>query len=494
MSPRSGRTTERATLRFLGAADTVTGSRYLVADHSSRVLVDCGLFQGFKVLRERNRAAFPIPPESIDAVVLTHAHLDHSGYLPALVRDGFRGRIYASEGTVALCRIMLMDSAHLLEEEARHAARHGWSRHQQPRPLYTIDDAAAALDRFIAVPENEEIRLTDATSARLLRAGHILGAMSVYLDVGGRTLCFTGDLGRSDDPLMRAPHPFEGADVLVTESTYGDREHVDADPREQLGDIVRRTVARGGVVLIPAFAVGRTETVLLHLSRLLDRDEIPDVPIYLNSPMAVSVADIYRDHPEEHRISADEVERLYSVATPVRSVDESKLLNLRGGPMIIISASGMLTGGRILHHLRAYGSDKRNTIVLTGFQAGGTRGARLVAGERVLRIFGEDVPIRAEVAAMDSMSAHADADDIIGWMRTAPRTPDTVYVTHGEPAAADTLRLRIEREVGWTARVPEHLERVSIAARPHRSEATLLATAASPLAVHAASPPRDLRP
>ncbi|WP_407361174.1 MBL fold metallo-hydrolase RNA specificity domain-containing protein [Microbacterium sp. LBN7] len=463
-------------LAFLGAADTVTGSRYLVSDSSSRVLVDCGLFQGFKVLRERNRAPFPVPPESIDAVVLTHAHLDHSGYLPALVRDGFRGRIYASEGTVALCRIMLLDSAHLLEEEARHAAKHGWSRHPEPHPLYTVDDATAALERFVAVPEGDDVALTRSASVRLLRAGHILGAMSAYLDVSGVRLCFTGDLGRPDEPLMRPPHPFDGADVLVTESTYGNRSHSDADPEEQLGDIVRRTVRRGGVVLIPAFAVGRTETILLHLSRLLKRGDIPDVPIYVNSPMAVSVADVYRGHPEEHRMSSEEVERLYQVATPVRSVDESKLLNLRGGPMIIVSASGMLTGGRVLHHLRAYGPDQRNTIVLTGFQAGGTRGARLAAGERSLRIFGKDVPIKAEVAAIDSMSAHADADDIIDWMRKAPRPPAAVYVTHGEPAAADTLRLRIERELGWPARVPEHEEEVPVAP----SAATALSVPAAP--------------
>lgn len=474
MSPRSARRARSATLAFLGGADTVTGSRYLVNDSSSRVLVDCGLFQGFKVLRQRNRAPFPVPPESIDAVVLTHAHLDHSGYLPALVRDGFRGRIYASEGTIALCRIMLQDSAHLLEEEARHAARHGWSRHEHPRALYTVDDARIAIERFIAVPEGEEVPLAGSMSARFLAAGHILGAMSVYLDVEGHRVCFTGDLGRSDDPLMPAPQPFEGADVLVTESTYGDRRHSGSDPEDQLRDIVRRTVHRGGVVLIPAFAVGRTETVLLHLSRLRERGELPDVPIYVNSPMAISVLDVYRNRPDQHRISREEVERIYEIATPVRTVDESKLLNLRGGPMIIISASGMLDGGRILHHLRAYGPEDRNTIVLTGFQAGGTRGARLLAGERSLRIFGGDVPIRAEVAVIDGMSAHADADDLISWMGTAPRAPQVVYVTHGEPAAADTLRLRVERELGWSAQVPDHEQQVQVGANlstPHAASA-----------------------
>lgn len=459
---RHARTTSGATLAFLGGADTVTGSRYLVTDSTSRVLVDCGLFQGFKVLRQRNRAPFPVPPSSIDAVVLTHAHLDHSGYLPALVRDGYRGHIYASEGTAALCRIMLLDSAHLLEEEARHAARHRWSRHEKPRPLYTVDDAKVALERFVVAPEGGAVPLAGSMTARLLGAGHILGASSVYLDVDARRVCFTGDLGRSDDPLMRAPHAFEGADVLVTESTYGDRRHAKVDPEEQLRDIVNRTVHRGGVVLIPAFAVGRTETVLLHLSRLRERGAIPDVPIYVNSPMAVSVADVYRNRPEQHRISKDEVERIYGLATFVRSVDESKLLNLRGGPMIIVSASGMLDGGRILHHLRAYGPEHRNTIVLTGYQAGGTRGARLLAGERSLRIFGNDVPIRAEVAMIDAMSAHADADELIAWMKGAPHPPQAVYVTHGEPSAADTLRLRIEREMGWPAQVPDQEQQVQI--------------------------------
>lgn len=461
VAPRPARRARGATLTFLGGADTVTGSRYLVTDSTSRTLIDCGLFQGFKVLRQRNRAPFPVPPSSIDSLLLTHAHLDHSGYIPALVRDGFRGRIYASESTIALCRIMLLDSAHLLEEEAAHAAKHGWSKHDPPRPLYTVEDATAALDRFRAVPEGETITL-GSMRARFSSAGHILGAMSVYLDVAGQRVCFTGDLGRPDDPLMRPPHVFEGADLLITESTYGDRAHSETDPEKQLNDIIRRTVHRGGVVLIPAFAVGRTETVLLHLSRLRDRGELPDVPVYVNSPMAVSVVDIYRDHPDEHGISRDEVDRMYRLATPVRSVDESKLLNLRGGPMIIISASGMLTGGRILHHLRAYGPEERNTIVLTGFQAAGTRGARLLAGERSLRIFGDDVPIRAEVAVIDAMSAHADADDLIAWMRGAPRPPRAVYVTHGEPSAADTLRLRIQRELGWRADVPDQEQQVPI--------------------------------
>lgn len=451
-----------AHLRFLGAADTVTGSRYLIETGTARILVDCGMFQGYKVLRDRNWAPFPVPPSSIDAVVLSHAHLDHTGYLPALVRDGFHGRVYATPGTCELAAVMLRDSAHLLEEEARHAARGHWSKHRNPKPLYNIADVDHALDRLHPVGFDEETHLAADLTVTLVPAGHILGASSVRVGIDGRIAHFTGDLGRPADPLMRPPRPFAGASVLVTESTYGDRKHEHVDPEAELADIIDRVVKRAGVVLIPAFAVGRTETILLHLSRLRDRGGLPDVPIYLNSPMAVDVTAIYQRHAGEHRISPEEFRRMYTIATSVHSVDDSKLLNLRGGPMIIVSASGMLTGGRILHHLVAYGPDPRNAVVLTGFQAGGTRGAALLGGARMLRIFGEDVPIRAEVVNIDTMSAHADADELLAWMRTAPAAPEEVYVTHGEPAAADHLRTRITRELRWRARVPEQGERVSL--------------------------------
>ncbi|GAA4368693.1 MBL fold metallo-hydrolase RNA specificity domain-containing protein [Agromyces bauzanensis] len=458
-----------ARLRFLGAADSVTGSKFLIDTGDTRVLVDCGLFQGFKVLRERNRAPFPVPPESIDAVVLTHAHLDHSGYLPALVRNGFHGPVYTTGGTAELCGVILPDSGYLLEEEARHAASGRWSSHRDPTPLYTAADATRSLERFVPVDFDETRRIGRELVFTLVPAGHILGAAGVRVRVGGSVVHFTGDLGRPNDPLMHPPRPLESASVLVAESTYGDRLHPPADVEEELGSVVRRVAKRGGVVLIPAFAVGRTETVLLHLSRLRDRGEIPDLPIFLNSPMAVDAAAIYRRHPEEHRLDSDELARMYGLATPVHTVDDSKLLNLRGGPMIIVSASGMLTGGRILHHLVAYGPDRRNAIVLTGYQAGGTRGSTLLGGATSLRIFGEDVPIRAEVVSIDGMSAHADADELMAWMRTVDEPPDMVYVTHGEAVASDTLRARIKRELHWQVRVPEHLERVRIDA-PERQE------------------------
>ncbi|WP_431245665.1 MBL fold metallo-hydrolase RNA specificity domain-containing protein [Leifsonia xyli] len=451
------------TVRFLGATDTVTGSRYLVESGSTRIFVDCGLFQGYKQLRERNWRPFPVDPASIDAVVVSHAHLDHTGYLPALVRDGFRGRIHATAGTAELSRLVLPDSGRLLEEQADFRGRHHTSRHSPPLPLYTEQDAFAALERFVPHPFEQEFTLGELT-VRFTPAGHILGAAQVAVSAGDARVHFTGDLGRVDDPLMRPPAPLEATDLLVSESTYGNRTHPQVDAQAMLGRIVTDVCRHGGVVLLPAFAVGRAETLLLHLSRLRARDLIPDVPVFLNSPMAVDASEIYARHPEEHRLSADEFAAMYRLATLVRTVDESKLLNLRGGPAVIISASGMLEGGRILHHIDAYGGDPHNAIVLTGFQAGGTRGAALQRGERVLRIHGRDVPIRAQVHVLDMLSAHADSRQIVDWMGTAATPPGSVFLTHGEPDAADHLRLLIERALGWTARIAELGETVSVPA------------------------------
>jgi metallo-beta-lactamase family protein len=455
------------TLRFLGATDTVTGSRYLLDTPAGRVLVDCGLFQGYKVLRERNWRSFPVDPASISAVVVTHAHLDHTGYLPALVRDGFRGAVHATHGTTEISKLILPDSGHLLEEQARYALRRHWSRHEVPRPLYTEDDARAACDRFVSHPFDERIDLGRRTILRFVPAGHILGAAQVHVESEGRQVHFSGDLGRSDDPLMLPPRPLEQTDVLVTESTYGNRTHPAEDPTRTLGSVIRRICKRGGVVILPAFAVGRAETLLLHLSRLRADGAIPAVPVFLNSPMAVNASEIYERYPQEHRISTREFRAMYSLATLVRSIDDSKLLNLRGGPAIIISASGMLEGGRVLHHLVAYGPDPRNAIVLTGFQASGTRGAALQRGERLLRIHGEDVPIRAEVVVLDSLSAHADKTQIMAWLRDTPAPPAQTFITHGELDASDSLRLSITRTLGWDARVPEWGEVVNVPAVGH---------------------------
>lgn len=452
-------------LQFLGAAGTVTGSRYLIESGGQRLLVDCGLFQGYKQLRERNRAPFPVPPESIDTVLLTHAHLDHSGYIPALVRHGFRGKIICTPATRELCSLLLPDSGHLQEEEAKFARKKGYSKHTNPTPLYTAEDAEAALKQFAVQDFGKQLELGRGLRAHFLPAGHILGAAQIRLEVDGITLHFSGDLGRAHDPLMRPPQPLQHADVLVCESTYGDRRHVRVDAEAEIAPIIRRVVARGGVIVIPAFAVGRAQGLMLHIARLRQRGEIPAVPVYLNSPMAIKATDIYHRHHDEHHVSDAECQAMYELATMVRTVDESKALNLRRGPMIIISASGMLTGGRVLHHLEAFGPDARNAILLSGYQAGGTRGATLAAGAKHLRMFGREIPINAEVVKLDGLSGHADSDEILTWMIGATPQPAITYITHGEPDAADVLRARISRELGWNVRVPEHLERVAVDAR-----------------------------
>ena len=453
---------QQPTLRFLGATDTVTGSRYLLEAGGKRVLVDCGLFQGYKRSRERNRTPFPVRPASIDAVVLTHAHLDHTGYVPVLVRDGFTGPVLATDGTTDLCKLLLPDSGYLQEEEARYSTHRGSSTHSPALPLYTAADAVNSLNSFKSQDFDDPLDLGGGMELTFLPAGHILGAAQVHVRIGSRSVHFTGDLGRADDPLMYPPRQLVASDVLVTESTYGNRKHPSVDPEQQLGDIINRVAKRGGVVLFAAFAVGRAESLMLHISRLRSKNLIPDIPVYLNSPMAIDASGMYQRHPEEHRLKEQEYMNMYKVAKLTRSVDESKLLNLRGGPMIIISASGMLTGGRVLHHLSAYGPDPKNAVILSGYQAGGTRGAALAAGERELRIYGEDIKVRAEVIQMESLSAHADADGIISWMQAAEREPRMTYITHGEPDASDALRFRIKRELGWRVRVPEHLEQISI--------------------------------
>lgn len=450
------------TLQFLGAAGTVTGSRYLIEAGGKRLLVDCGLFQGYKQLRDRNRVDFPVPPDTIDAVLLTHAHLDHSGYLPALVRNGFRGRILCTHATAELCGLLLPDSGHLLEEEAKYAWKKGYSKHANPTPLYTAEDAEAALSRLAPQPFSSDIDLAPNIAVRFIPAGHLLGAAQIRVDLGDTVLHFSGDLGRSRDPLLNPPAPLQEADILVCESTYGNRSHSHADAELELAPIIRRVAARGGVIIVPAFAVGRAQGLMLHIARLRQRGEIPALPVFLNSPMAIDATDIYHRFHNEHHVAQEDCRAMYELATMVRTVEESKALNQRHGPMIILSASGMLTGGRVLHHLEAFGQDPRNAILLSGFQAGGTRGAALASGARQLRMFGREVPIRAEVVQLDSFSGHADADELMAWMHGATRQPRMTYVTHGEPDASDTLRKRIEHELGWSARVPEHLERIAL--------------------------------
>ena len=452
----------RATLQFLGATGTVTGSRYLVQTQQHRILVDCGLFQGVKNLRELNRKAFPVPPDTIDTRHMTHAHLDHSGFVPALVKQGFRGDVVMTPGSAELCSILWPDSAHLLEEEAAHANKHGYTKHHPATPIYTIDDVNTALGQVRTANFGEVLNLASGMQAEFLHAGHILGAAQLRVTVNGVRVHFTGDLGRPNDPLMNGPEPFTGSDVLIAESTYGDRAHPQIDPEAELAEAIRPVLERGGVVVIPAFAVGRTQALMLHVWRLIDRGEIARVPVYVNSPMASSATRMYSEHREEHRINIEEFRDMYDVAHMVRTVDDSKALNERHGPMIIIAASGMMTGGRVLHHLLKFGTDPNNAILISGYQAVGTRGRLLADGADSLRIFGRDVPIRAEVIHIESMSAHADADQMIAWMRGAPSAPNMTYVTHGEPNASDRLRFRVADELHWPVRAPRMGETIDL--------------------------------
>lgn len=441
-------------LTFLGAAGTVTGSKTLVSHKKKSILVDCGLFQGLKNLRMLNWIKFPFDPKKLGAVILTHGHLDHSGALPLLVKQGYRGSIFATPSTFDLCQILLLDSAHLQEEEAKYANKHKTSRHTPALPLYTTDDVKKTLKLFKPLVFDHPLALNAEFSVKLRAAGHILGAASAQITAGGKTVLFSGDLGRSDDKIMLAPANIDTADCIVVESTYGDRLHEKTNPEIKFAEIINRTIARGGIVVIPAFAVGRAQELLLAIYRMKQSSQIPDLPVFLNSPMAISMTAIYQKHCSEHRLNKTECSGMGSVAKMVRTVEDSRALDAIRYPSIIISASGMATGGRVLHHLKALAPDRRNTIVFAGFQAAGTRGARILAGEKTIRIYGEEVEIKAEVAALEGMSAHADSEQIMDWLRTAPKAPKVVYLNHGEPIAADTLRQRIEHELGWSAMAP----------------------------------------
>jgi len=450
-------------LQFLGAAGTVTGSKYLLQSGKSQLLVDCGLFQGFKPLRLRNWAEPPFKPGDVSAVVLTHAHIDHSGYLPLLLKKGFHGRIYCTEGTADLCRILLPDSARLAEEDAERANRRGYTKHKPALPLYTERDAAAALGHLVTVPFDQDFAPAPGLKVRFGYAGHILGAANVRVSDGRLKIVFSGDMGRMHDTIMRPPERVSRADYLVVESTYGNRRHDPANPEKQLGEIIGRTIARGGTVVIPAFAVGRTQALMLAIARLKAKKRIPqDLPVYLNSPMAEDVTDLYHRHADEHRLSAKDCAAMCGVAKIVNSVEESKKLNLSRTPKVIIAGSGMATGGRVVHHIAAFGPRPENTIVFAGFQAGGTRGAAILGGAKEVRIHGAYVPIKFEIASIMGMSAHADADEIMAWLKGFEKAPRRTFVTHGEPAAADTLRVRIRDELGWDAHVPDHLEEVEL--------------------------------
>jgi metallo-beta-lactamase family protein len=458
-------------LTFLGAAGTVTGSKYLVEAEGKRLLVDCGLFQGLKELRLRNWNALPEKPASFDWCVLTHSHLDHTGYLPRLVRDGYRGPIYADAATIELCNILLPDSAHLQEEDAERAGRKGYSKHAPPLPLYSQGDVAQVLKALREIPRADAFTISPQFTVKPHNAGHILGASSLELTItenGKKTVAlFSGDVGRYDQPILKDPEAPPRCDVLLCESTYGDREHPSDSPEDALADVINRVAKRGGVIVIPAFAVDRTQTIMYIVRKLEDANRIPRLPVYVDSPMAISVTDLYLRHHEDHDLTFtnEEVSGNPLDARTVhymRTVEDSKKINGVTSPAIIISASGMATGGRVLHHIAQRAPDRRNAILLAGFQAEGTRGRSLEEGAKTLRLLGQDVPVAAEVINLRQFSAHAGKSELLRWLTGLPAPPRQTYMVHGEPQASASLKAAIESKFKWRVTLPQYLQTVDL--------------------------------
>ena len=452
-------------LTFLGAARTVTGSKHLLEVDGQRILFDCGLFQGLKELRLRNWSALPIAAETINAVVLTHAHIDHSGWLPRLVSQGFKGPVYCTGGTLDLCRLVLPDAAHLQEEDAKFANKRGFSKHQPALPLYTEEDAAEALSRFKVADYGKKIEVVKGIEIEFINAGHLLGSSYVLVtrsDKSGGRILFGGDLGRYARPILPDPSPGVAADVLLVESTYGERLHPAEDNGETLARIIKETFARRGKVIVPAFAIGRVEELLYWLFRLEDEGRLEKVPIYVDSPMAIKGIAFYDARTDELDKEIVSMRRKLPRFTSVNSALESKALVERDTPAVIIASSGMATGGRVVHHLFAGLPDPRNTVLFVGFQAAGTRGRQLVDGAQYVKMFGQQVPVHARIEKIDGMSSHADAAEIVRWLRTFPRAPKATYLVHGEAAAQDALKVRITKELGWNVEIPSHGQKVDL--------------------------------
>jgi metallo-beta-lactamase family protein len=464
-----------AKLTFLGAAGCVTGSKYLVEAAGKRLLVDCGIFQGPQELQDRNYQPLPIDPKTFDYVVLTHAHLDHTGWLPVLVKSGYGGPIYANPATIELTTILLKDSAHLQEEDTMHARIHQDSRHADPQPLYTSEDVDPTLKLIKSMPRLGGFDIRPEFHVNSYDAGHILGSSSLELTIteGGKktVVVFSGDVGRYNQPILNDPTtPPSHADMLICESTYGDREHPDGDPAELLAQIVNRVAKRGGSIVIPSFAIGRTQTFMYYLRQLENQHRIPILPVYVDSPMALNATDLYLKYKDDHDRDYVQVEGTDGKGDPLnvhqfhltRSAEESKAINNVKTPCIIISASGMVSGGRVLHHLVQRLPDVRNAVLLAGFQAEGTRGRALQEGAKSLKLYGQDVPVLAEIVTMGQLSAHAGKSELLRWLAALPAPPRQTYLTHGEPVAAQALQVAIREKFQWKVAVARYLDTVPI--------------------------------
>lgn len=445
-------------LTFLGATNTVTGSKFLLTLGTKKILIDCGLFQGLKELRLRNWTKFPIDPKLIDIVILTHAHIDHTGYLPLLIKSGFKGKVICSSATKDLCAVLLPDSGYLQEEEAKFQNKHDLSKHKPALPLYTRADAEESLKSIYSIPFRKPFKIDEETYITLIPAGHILGASFVEFKHYNSTVLFSGDLGRPSDIIMEAPAVVQAADYIVLESTYGNRLHKKVDPLDELSDIINRTVARDGTVVIPAFAVGRAQHLLYLMYLLKKSHRIPNVPIYLDSPMAKEATQLFVKYADLHRLDAALSKEVCEVAQYVNSKEESQALDEVLTPKVIISASGMLEGGRVLHHIKSFASDEKNAVIFAGYQATGTRGADMINGKPSIKVFGQSVPIKAEVKVLSNMSAHADYKEILDWLANFNHHPRKIFITHGEPEAANALKNKIEERFGWQCEVPEYLQ------------------------------------
>jgi len=460
-------------ITFLGAARTVTGSKYLVEAEGKKLLVDCGLFEGSKELKQRNWDKLPIDPAAIDWVLLTHAHIDHTGYLPRLTRNGYHGPIYANAATHELCALLLPDSAHIQEEDAAYAAKKGYSVHKPPLPLYTVEESQATLNQFRLIPRADNFRISPQFSVRPHDAGHILGSSWLELTItenGKQTLVlFSGDVGRYDQPILKDPESPTGADFLLCESTYGDRDHPAGSVEDELADIVNRTAKRGGAVVIPSFAVGRTQTLMYYLRDLEEKQRIPHLPVYVDSPMAINVTGLYMSHHEDHDADFTKQETAGNhdplnchEVHMTRTVEDSKKINDVVTPCIIISASGMITGGRIKHHLAKRLPDSRSTVLLVGYQAEGTGGRALLDGAKYLRIHNEQIPVRAQVIEIGQLSAHAGRSELLRWLSGFQAPPRQTFLVHGEPVALESLRGAITAQYHWPVTIPDYLQTIEL--------------------------------